>query len=78
MRYYIDFEASENEKMIISVGAVNEKGEEFYREHMSYDTNEYTYLDQNCLSQFSDEDLLKIMEYEKAMYAFFTSASDHN
>ncbi len=30
MRYYIDFEASENEKMIISVGAVNEKGEEFY------------------------------------------------
>lgn len=30
MKYYIDFEASENEKLIISVGAVNEKGEEFY------------------------------------------------
>lgn len=30
MKYYIDFEASENEKKIISVGVLREDGEEFY------------------------------------------------
>lgn len=30
MKYYIDFEASEYEHKIISIGCINEKGEEFY------------------------------------------------
>lgn len=30
MKYYIDFEATEEEKQIISVGCISEKGEEFY------------------------------------------------
>ena len=30
MNYYIDFEASEHEQKIISIGCINQKGEEFY------------------------------------------------
>lgn len=74
--YIIRLRDPENYRQVIA--KLTEKGEEFYREHMSYDTKEYTYLDQNCLAKFSDEDLLKIMEYEKAMYAFFTKASEQN
>lgn len=68
--YIVRLRDPENFRYVVA--KLTEKGEAFYREHISYDTEEYAEMDRKYLSDFSDEDLLKIKEYEKAMYKIFT------
>lgn len=66
----------ENHRQIIA--KLTEKGEDFYRKHIRYDTAEYAEMDKRFFSSFTEEELRLIKAYEQAMYAIFTSKTESN
>lgn len=71
--YIVRLRDPDNYRQVIA--KLTEKGEAFYREHISYDTEEYAQMDKDFLYKFSYEDLQKIKEYEIAMYKIFTKST---
>lgn len=59
-----------NQRQIIA--QLTEKGKEFYKHHIDYDSEEYREMDEIALHRFSDEELEIIREYENMMTTFFT------
>ncbi|MCD8196159.1 MAG: MarR family transcriptional regulator [Lachnospiraceae bacterium] len=54
---------------------LTDKGKAFYWDHLKYDRNEYAKLDQDYLSQFTDEELGMIRDYESLMCKWFAGES---
>ena len=52
--------------------SLTEKGEEFYREHVEFDSSEFSIFDEEFAAGYSDEDLEMLLDYEDRMTAFFT------
>ena len=61
---------SPQDRRIVLV-SLTEKGEEFYREHLAYDTSEFQKIDQQVTSCFTNEELEMLTNYEKRMNAYF-------
>lgn len=54
---------------------LTEKGVEFYHSHLAYDSAKFAKLDDNFLSQFSTEELKRILDYEKLMVKYLVEDS---
>lgn len=52
----------------LTIAKLTEKGEAFYAEHRKYDKQMFARLDGLCFSQYSDEELRMLIDYEKAIW----------
>lgn len=52
----------------LTIAKLTEKGEAFYAEHRKYDKQMFARLDGLCFSQYSDEALRMLIDYEKAIW----------
>lgn len=68
--YIIRSKSGENQRQTIAL--LTKKGEEFYNKHLQYDRDKLAAMDAVYFSRFSDEELLRLLEYETVVQAFAT------
>lgn len=68
--YILRRRSTENYRQIIV--SLTPQGEQAYRKHDQYDLEHFATLDDDLCSQFSEAELRKFCEYEKAFYTYFT------
>lgn len=63
----------------LTIARLTEKGEAFYAEHRKYDKKTFVLLDRLCFSQYSDEALRMLIDYEKSVWQVISSenAAEH-
>lgn len=67
--YILRFRSPEDRRIVLV--SLTEKGEEFYRDHVEYDTQRFREIEEKVTARYTNEELEMLLDYEERMTSLF-------